>query len=204
MAAELIAEEPPEDLPEYKYWWNVGARLDQGNTGTCVAHAWVHMLENSPITRPGTVDPMAMYDEIVKVDEWTENDNDTARQFGTSIRAGAKIAQQRGYISEYRWAFDLATALRWLLTQGPVVIGVNWYTGMFYPDADNFIEATGQVEGGHAVVLDGINMKQGKVRGLNSWGPEWGDEGKFYMTFDTFAKLITERGEVCMALEVAA
>lgn len=201
LAAPLLA--PPEaPKPKWRYWWNLGARLNQGQTSTCVAHAWVHLAENSPVTRPGTLDPIAIYQRATEIDEWVDNDGDL--NFGTSVRAGAKAMAELSVISEYRWAWDLQTAVEWLLTKGPLVIGVDWYSEMMRPTYDGFIWPAGSLVGGHAVVLDGVNTVNRFVRGLNSWGPDWGNKGTFRLTFEALEALIVADGEVCMAAEIAA
>ena len=203
--AALPAEEPERT---YKYWPH-RTKLDQGQTGTCVAHGCTHLVENSPICPPGTINPFELYREIVLLDEWSDNDGeasaaDSDMQFGTSVRAGMKALQARGLISEYRWAWDADTAARWIWTSGPVVIGVTWFNGLFYPDPrTRIVEATGGIAGGHCVILDGVNMTNRMVRFLNSWGPSYGQNGAARMTFETLDKLLADEGEAAMAIEVS-
>lgn len=209
---KLVDRLPDVPLPDSKYWWNLGARLDQGNTGTCVAHGWTHRMENAPVVPKGTINPFDLYREIVLADEFSDNDFeanevDSNLQFGSSVRGGAKVLAAKGLITEYTWAFDLDTAIRAILTKGPVVIGVNWYTGMFYPKIryeKPVIEVTGGVEGGHCVCIDGASNKLKLVRILNSWGPDWGYRGMAYLSFSDFERLILEDGEVCMPTERSA
>lgn len=210
-ALRLLAAEPPPDLPGYRYWWNLGSRLDQGDTGTCVAHAWVHLAENSPITRPGQLNPYQLYRELILLDEWYDNDHeasaadDSQLLGGSSVRAGAKAMQARGLIGEYLWAWDLETAVRWLLTKGPLVLGTNWYDSFYAPDDEGVLELLPytSVVGGHAFIADGINVDKGLVRCLNSWGPNWGRNGAFYLPLELLERLIAEDGEACMATELA-
>jgi hypothetical protein len=189
----------------YTYWWH-GNRLNQGDTGTCVAHGCVHLVENSPILPAGTLNPFDLYREIVLLDEWSENDSEAAgtennMQFGTSVRAGMKALQARGLVSEYLWAWDAETAARWVWTKGPIVIGINWYEGFDEPDSDYLVEATGGIRGGHCVVMDGVNMTTRTLRFLNSWGPQYANKGVARMSFDTFQRVLEEDGECAMAVE---
>jgi hypothetical protein len=132
-----------------------------------------------------------------EVDEWEGSDYD-----GTSVRAGAKVMQARGYIGEYRWAHDLETTLEALTRVGPVVMGTNWYRSMFTPNSQGVVKAEGPIDGGHAWLLDGANRKQGMARGKNSWNRTWGKKGRFWIPFEVLEKLIIEDGEACLALEV--
>lgn len=120
---------------------------------------------------------------------------------GTSVRAGAKILKRLGVISEYRWAYTLDDVVQAVLNLGPVVVGTWWYTDMFMPNSKGVITATGQKAGGHAYVINGVNVKKRMFRIKNSWGRSWGKNGHAYISFDDFDKLLKDWGEACMAFE---
>lgn len=196
----------PLELPgiDYKYWWPSGWWGDQQNTPYCVAFSWAHWLAEGPITQirkrvGGTspIDTTYLYSEAQKNDDWVGEDYE-----GTSVRAGAKILKRDGFISAYNWAWDIETIKNALLTKGPMVVGTSWYYGMFFPDSNGLIRATGDVMGGHAYLLDGINMKKKLIRIKNSWGKSWGKNGFAYISFEDMEKLILEQGEACLAIEV--
>ena len=96
---------------------------------------------------------------------------------------------RQGHITSYRWCLSVDDLVQSLGYLGPVVIGVDWYTGMFETDPNGFIRPTGQIEGGHCVMLNRIALKRNKdrtidpvasyVEGVNSWGPDWGAHGHF-------------------------
>lgn len=188
----------------YKYWWANGWWGDQGSTPHCVAYAWTHWLEDAPITHaprtpgaPTIFNTTEIYQDAQKVDEWPGE-----AYAGTSVRAGAKILKSLGLISEYRWAFNLEDTIAALLNLGPVVLGCNWYSSMFNPDIDGFLNISGGVAGGHAFVLNGVNARRRIVRMKNSWGRDWGSKGYGWMEFDDLERLINESGEVCIATEI--
>lgn len=194
------------DAPQrtWRYWYPDGHWWDQGNTGTCVGHAWAHWIEDGPVTHAGkkaVVDPIELYLACTKIDPWPENDNGDLF-FGTSTRAGAKVLQDRGFISEYRWAWDIDTVVTALLTVGPVVVGTNWYSEMFQADAEDFIHVGGSVVGGHAYLLNGVNTKRGLIRLKNSWGRNWVNNGHAYISIEDMGRLISERGDACLAVEI--
>lgn len=197
MLSVVPSEEEP--LRTSRYWFSNGWWGDQGDRPHCVGYGWAHWLEDGPFTHPGQspiVDPVELYRRAQLIDEWPGENYD-----GTSVRAGAKVLQSLGYVGEYRWAFDVWTVVRTLLELGPVVLGVNWYGGMFTPNEDGLIRPTGRLAGGHCVVANGANVRRGIVRIKNSWGRDWGKNGNCWMSFDDLDRLIREDGEACLAVE---
>lgn len=184
----------------YRYWWANGAWLNQGSTGTCVGHAWAHWIEDGPVVHEGTIDPYLIYREACKRDDWPDNDNGDL-QFGTSVRAAVKYLLETTRVTEYLWAWKLDTVVQALLTTGPLVIGSWWYDSMFTPNSDGLIRISGSRAGGHAYVLNGVNTTKRQVRMKNSWGKTWGKSGLAYIGFDDLERLMSEQGEVCLALE---
>jgi len=122
---------------EYRYWNANGWWGDQGNTPQCVAYAWTHWLEDGPVIQPGpapVIQPGTLYHDAQQVDEWPGDNYE-----GTSVRAGAKVLQARGYITSYSWAFTVDEMVASLLELGPIVVGTNWYDSMFDPDEIGFL-----------------------------------------------------------------
>jgi hypothetical protein len=200
----------PITMPSGSRWWYDRAYWgDQGDAPHCVGYAWAHLLEDAPVSRPGPVpfhEPGDIYFRAQLVDEWPGENYD-----GTSVRAGAKVCQELGYLSSYRWAFDLATVVDALLKHGPVVVGTNWYDSMFMTlrrkDAQGryrqmlVITPGASVAGGHAYILNGVNTAARIVRVKNSWGRSWASEGRAAMSFDTLERLIGEQGEAALPSE---
>ena len=194
---------PLEELPDFKYWSPSQYYSNQGELPHCVAHAWLHEIEDGPITYPGkgpAFDTREFYCIAQELDEW-DGDCKRVRYHGTSVRAGAKAAQKMGLITGYLWAWDVPTLARSLLTVGPAVVGTNWYRDMFYPDGFGVIHPGGPLDGGHAYVVNGVNMKTAMFRIKNSWGRDWGNGGQAWISFRSMAKLIAEQGEVCLPME---
>lgn len=213
---------PPKRVS--KRWTRLSPILDQGQTGTCVGHAWEYHLLTAPIIqkKPGDK-PTAfdIYDAAILLDEFPENDHDTARQMGTSVRGGAKALQQMGLIGSYGWEFDAEGVADWVggidaqgrFTGGSLVLGISFYDSMEAVDAEGFmrIEATAKVIGGHALDCDELNLERGFFGGPNSWGyahfgyrsrPGARPNGRWKMDFETLDRLIKEDGEAAAALEL--
>lgn len=191
---------------KYKYWWSNGWWGNQGDKPYCVAYSWVHWLAAGPQTQlvkrslredGSPFDTTYLYKEAQKVDSWPGENYD-----GTSVRAGADILKKHGFISEYRWSWDIKTTIKTLLTVGPVVVGTWWTEKMFYPNIDGIIKPCNNKMGGHAYLLDGINTEKKLIRIKNSWGKKWGKNGFAYISFDDMEKLIKDDGEICLATEI--
>jgi hypothetical protein len=194
--------------------------LDQGSEGACVAHAVVH----EAIARPVTVDFLSRplpawaqranqwrvtttptpqqvaqgfafdaYDYARRVDEWPGEDYD-----GTSIAAGAKAMVAAGTWGEYRWTTNADVLAVAVSRRGPAVIGVDWWTGFFRPDANGYLHPTGQVEGGHAVVVNGYSLTRQAFKITNSWSEDWGINGCAWIRKPVMAQLLGQGGEGCL------
>ena len=180
---------------KYRYWIDHQHTLDQGNTAHCVGYAWSHWLIAAPVIN--YVNPDGLYYFAKYVDEWKGEDYD-----GTSVRAGAKVLHHLGQVSSYEFTTKLDVLIYTLLEEGPVVAGMNWYRGMMKTDHEGFIYPDGEYLGGHAIVLTGINVTEGYIRGKNSWGLTYGIKGRFKLTFEAMQHLLKEEGEVCIAREM--
>lgn len=201
----------------HRYWWDSAWWGDQGQFPHCVAYSWMHFIEDGPTTHfyetrdfdPSYLNesradkhqplfnPVTIYNEAQKIDAWPGED-----YAGTSVRAGAEILRKLGVIAEYRWASSVDEVVSALLNLGPVVVGTWWYSDMFSPNAKTgLITATGSKAGGHAYILNGVNVKKKLIRIKNSWGRAWGKKGHAYISFDDLGKLLNDQGEACVAFE---
>lgn len=183
----------------YRYWNDTAWFGDQGATPACVGFAWAHWLTDGPVTHKGTPDPLFIYQAAQKRDEWPGED-----YAGTSVRAGAKVLKEAGSLKEYRWAANIEDVVQAVLELGPVVVGTNWYSAMFTPVYGDRIAPTGSVAGGHAYLLNGINLKRGLFRLKNSWGRDWAGDGRAMISVEDMERLLfLEDGEACIGVETA-
>jgi len=181
---------------EYRYHY-VGDPLDQGESPRCVGFSGYKYLTAGPVRNtklPFTAG--GLYKLAQENDEWEGTNYE-----GTSVRGLFKYLNKAGYIQRYEWAFDVEVIAAHILTVGPVVVGTNWFEGMEKPDSKEVLEVSGGILGGHAYVLCGCNRKKKLFRMINSWG-KWGSNGKAWIRFEDFKKLIEDEGEACVATEI--
>lgn len=187
----------------YKHW-DTADVLDQGNTPHCVEYSGRQYLMSSPVRNKWKEPNGDLYRQCQLVDEWEGEDYD-----GTSVNALFKVLKSKGYVTEYRWAYDNDSVASYLLTTGPMVVGTDWYTGMMDTNRDGFVNTSGYQEGGHAYLLTGTNTRKrcpdgslGAHRITNSWGVRWGENGRAWISYADFSKLLANWGEAAVAAEV--
>lgn len=182
--------------------WRRGGAYDQGSTSQCVAFTGKGMLNSAPLSAAVDYDVRsryqtdAFYSGAQLNDQWPGEDYD-----GTSALGLCKYLVNVGLLREYRWCFGLNDVLLALSYEGPVGIGIGWRTGMWGTDSDGFVHATGVDEGGHEVELIGVNVPGQYVVGMNSWGPGWGVNGRFKLSWDDLGVLLADYGDAVVLLK---
>lgn len=180
-------------------WERQTRPYDQGELGCCTGAAMAGLLMTLPYWVPGRRlklhNAQALYSRATQLDgfagSWPADDT------GSSGLAVARAAREAGWIAGYGHAFGLDHALA-ALVYGPVLTGISWYDSMDRPTSAGLVRITKNAElrGGHEVVVVGCDVEKREVRACNSWGPEWGDHGYFRMSWDTWARLLAEDGDV--------
>jgi hypothetical protein len=195
-----------ETLPDRRVWnISTSAILDQGNTPQCVGHAGRHYLSAGPVVNKGGPTARGLYDMAQINDEWPGQNYE-----GTSVRGLFKAFKQINAVNEYRWAYDVETVMKHVLTTGPMVMGTDWHMDMFTPDRWGYVHVAGDNAGGHSWLIIGVDRYRkcpltgdiGAARCVNSWGTSWGQSGRFWLTLRDLDKLIQADGEACVAPEL--
>ena len=178
-------------------FYRTGPVLNQGDLPQCVRFAWWQFLRSAPIMTAIELSG-DFYTECQRADEWPGEDYD-----GTSVRAGAKVLQDKGRLASYVWSWSAAEMRDWILrSHGTVVMGTNWYSGMNTPSPrTGFVPLTGALVGGHAYLCIGYSERRGAFRFINSWGATWGQRGRFWTKGEDVDRLLKEDGEACSAVE---
>lgn len=195
------------------YTWPVGRSsrhelwLDQGKQGACVEYAFAHELAAKPLMEAfdwcrNLVQHHGLYFPAQRIDEWPGGAYPGADPFyeGTSVLAGAKVVTSMGHYLSYAWTRHVRELAVAVSRKGPVVLGVNWYEGMFNTDWNGFIAPDGDIAGGHAILCKGYNVAGDFFVLHNSWGQSWGKKGTARITSANLQRLLTEDGEACLPL----
>jgi hypothetical protein len=126
-------------------------------------------------------------------------DGQPGQENGSTIRSGGKaLLHDEKVIAAYAFAtYDQAKT--WVQTKGPVVLGIDWYSGMFTPQA-GVIYPTGTLAGGHCILWRGVDMGE-RCLLRNSWGAEWGRGGDCYIEGSDLATLLNRGGEALVAVK---
>lgn len=187
--------------------------LDQGNTGTCVAHAadsvrmWLEYRDKTPIytwvTEPAV---LTLYDWCKLADR----DPDPYRTHGTSLRTVMGVLRTRGtplslpkhnggrIAAYYGVATSVSSMKTALMTHGPLLVASNWDLNWFYVPTSLVMKApVGDWVGGHAYMIWGWddNVNGGCWLMRNSWGRGingWTSTGNAYMAYRYFAAAAPE------------
>ena len=189
--------------PQRSYTWGCGLNLDQGAEGACVGFGWAHELAARPAAATGVTNTFAregLYWPIQRLDPWEGGSYPGANPFyeGTAVLTGAQYVKSLGAMDEYRWSFSLQELISAIGYAGPAVLGLNWYEGMFEPDAKGYIHPTGELLGGHCILCRGVSLPNRRFLLHNSWGAGWGMKGTCYLSFDEMDELLHQQGEACI------
>ena len=190
--------------------WQEGIVLDQGAEGACVGFAWTGELlaePEAPKTQPSfeyaNSLAISFYNEAKRIDEWPGENYE-----GTSVLAGAKIMQKAGFIGEYRWCFGIDDVRDAVISEGPVVIGIPWFDGMYETLPGGLVRLSGQPTGGHAILLTGYhpgmrfgNVREEVFRWRNSWGSDYGVGGSGWIKAKDLTKLLAQNAEACVPMQ---
>jgi hypothetical protein len=179
-----------------KNWEFPSSPLNQETTNHCVGFSMADFGINLPIQDLYNNDIGHKFYYMCK-----EIDGDPANEEGSNIRSAAKVLKQVGRIEAYAFAPNIEAIKWWILNRSPMIVGTIWTEGMFTSNSDNIIEIAGKVAGGHAYLIN--EWTKGNYLGIqNSWGYNWGINGKAYISAVNFEKIFKYNGEAIAAVEL--
>jgi hypothetical protein len=192
-----LVSPPPRSPKPYPVWYTRDV-FDQGQESSCTAQAAVGLLRTSPhrgdfVEYSDYDDPNERYNlyrTSQDYDPWEGNAYE-----GTSTDAPFKVLRERTTISSWKWLFGEAQVREWLTWFGPCAVGTVWLDGMFDPDERGYLRITGQEVGGHAYRIVQYSPTRRAYRLVNSWGRQWGENGRAWLREADLAGLLEAQGE---------
>jgi len=167
--------------------------FNQGSLGSCTGNAAVGCVSTAPYKHKGKEkDAIAVYKAATSLDSIRGKypPDDT----GSSGLAVMKALKKMGWIEGYTHGFGLRNVLLALVLR-PGITGISWRMGCDAPDKNGVVRYTGGIRGGHEIELVGIDAEQKLVWFANSWGPKWGKQGYFAMSFDDYGEALKDHGD---------
>lgn len=193
---DFIPKGAPLMLIKESNWEFSDVALDQGETPHCVGFSMASFGINLPVHIPYTNNDGHSFYYMCK-----QLDGEPNAENGSTIRSAAKVLKKSGRIEAYAFAPDMQLIKWWLLSKGPLIVGTIWNMEMFTPNENGIITIGGDTVGGHAYLLNEWRIDN-YIGFQNSWGPNWGKNGKAYIAASDFEKLFKYDGEAMAAVEL--
>ena len=174
--------------------YKIGDILNQGTTSECVGYCLYYLLDAEPFKQqPFT--PHKIYTEARKIDKVSDNID------GVSLKSGVEFLKQQNKIKGQYWTDNANEVGEYINTIAPVVMSLYWSSKMDTPDKTGRLSIGGSAMGYHAVMCYGYDALKEIFYFTNSWGAEWGHNGKFNITLGDLTKLFKKGSLACSIVE---
>jgi C1A family cysteine protease len=205
----------------------MGPIRNSGAEGSTVGFAVADALEyqiKKTLGKKVTISPRYIYYKARESLGTTDQDS------GATIRDAIMVLRRTGAVAEEVWPYrsgefrakppeGIATAKHYKITQsqpinkstemkealqrfGPVVGGVVLYESSTSP-TNGVIPmpaAKERVQGGHAVCFVGFDDAKKQFKFRNQWGPNWGDRGYGYFSYEYVDRFLSDAWAISMDL----
>ncbi len=178
--------------------WKPGPVNDQSSKNTkngCVGYSTFKLLTSEPVVIPP---PIPITEEEIYLESRRNDEFSGEADEGTSVRAGMETLKRHGLISAYYNGRDWQESVEYMLTTGPLILGIPWYQQMFDPDANGVITIGGSIAGGHAIFCYAADWDNKFITLRGSWSTDWGRDGDCLLSFQDFDRLLKDGG-VCVS-----
>lgn len=152
----------------------------------CGGYAAAAMLNAEPIKQ--SYDPKKIYSKAKTLDGFPENTD------GTTLFAISEALTKLGLVSQTWFADTPQAVYNHLATTSPMLISSEWLEGMENTTPLGKVYAKGASYGGHCYLAYAVDFGRKRIMFQNSWGTSWGQEGRFWMPFKEFEKLMKNTG----------
>jgi len=175
--------------------------FDQGQVGSCTANAALGTLVTAPFGKRGVVcteaDALSLYELETALDNSQIPGSYPPDDTGSTGPWSMMALEKQGKIRSFTHTRSAHHALL-LLNNGPISIGVTWFSSMFTPvqlpsgQPAIHVDPNSGVAGGHQVCIVANDTKNRLVYVRNSWGTGWGDDGHAWLSWADLALLFND------------
>lgn len=167
--------------------------FDQGNLSSCTGNASVGACSTAPFSNKGDeAEAISIYSFATELDP--SNGVFPPNDVGSTGNDVARACYLRGLCKGWYSLYTLADVL-WALQIRPGITGISWLTDCDNPDANGLVSYSGTVRGGHEIELVGLDVEKKLIWMCNSWGPSWGKNGYFCMSWADYEKALADNGD---------
>lgn len=189
----------------FKRHWRHPWAGHQGFTPRCTGFSGTKLRLAGPVTHPDATrgeNLDATADGLYRGAQEIDRREGRVYDEGATMLALAKAMRALGWISTFYWGYSVESFIL-AMQNGPVLLGIDWLEGMDQPDPKfGVIRAIGQNFGGHAILANYIDVRDGMVGLDNTWGRGWGKDGAALLPLEDLDKLLRMGGELLMVDEV--
>ncbi len=134
---------------------------------------------------------------VPRMSDFPYNESDCSRKPSDVVKTRAAQFKIRGS----KWLSDIESVKGELYRGHPVIVGMK--VSASFDDLQGqtvYNDEQSQDTGGHAMVITGYDDNRRAFRVLNSWGPQWGENGFAWIGYRAMAR----RGKEFFTMDVAA
>jgi hypothetical protein len=174
--------------------WHYEEVFDQGKTCLNTSCTWAAYLSTMcPVEEMGMSYKdfiRGLYYESQLEDPWAGTDE--VRKYGTSLLSAGTVLKNKGFFNQLLWTDDVDKMSNHILTRGAIMVASEWTTEMGRIDPNGFSRPYGAYEGNHCWLVYGVDDMWETFFCLNSWGKEFGKDGKFLIKFTDMKKILQD------------
>ena len=174
--------------------WEYSEVFDQGNTSMNVGCVWTtYVASISPGESLGMTDAefaRSLYHEAQVSGPWDGTEAES--KYGASVLTVGRLLKEKKFFNELAWTKDVNILSNHVLAQGPAIVASRWTSEMSKVDPNGFVRPNGSYEGNHCWIVYGVDDQWETFFALNSWGRDFGKDGKFLVKFSDMEKILQD------------
>jgi hypothetical protein len=174
--------------------WGYREVLDQGKQSNNVGCAWTAYLSTvSPMPSLEMEDKLfarSLYETSQTMDPWEGTEEEG--KYGTSLITAGLVLKGQEMINDIIWTKDVNILANYILSSGAAIVASPWKTEMSRVDPNGFVRPNGHYEGNHCWLVYGVDDIWETFFALNSWGKDFGKDGKFLVKFSDMKRILQD------------